>query len=90
MYKLLKKFDFFHWTEETQKALDDLKALISKPPILASSEPSETLILYVMAQWSGRSPDMSTRYNGWSTTSARSSLTMKPATIRYKNNFTSS
>jgi hypothetical protein len=49
MYKLLKKFDFFRWTEETQKALDDLKALISKPPILASSEPSETLILYVMA-----------------------------------------
>jgi hypothetical protein len=29
--------------------LDDLKALISKPPILASPEPGETLLLYVAA-----------------------------------------
>jgi hypothetical protein len=35
--------------DETQKVLDDLKALISKPPILVSSEPDETLILYVIA-----------------------------------------
>jgi hypothetical protein len=32
-----------------QKALDDLKALISKPLVLASSKPGETLLLYVMA-----------------------------------------
>jgi hypothetical protein len=31
-----------------QKALDNLKALISKPPILASPEPGETLLPYVM------------------------------------------
>jgi hypothetical protein len=35
--------------DETQKALDDLNALISKPPILASTEPDEALLLYVMA-----------------------------------------
>jgi hypothetical protein len=35
LYKLLKKSDSFHWTEETQKALDELKALITKPPVLA-------------------------------------------------------
>jgi hypothetical protein len=35
--------------DEMQKALDDLKALISKPLVLASSEPGETLLLYVMA-----------------------------------------
>jgi hypothetical protein len=35
--------------DETQKALDDLKSLISKTPILASSEPGETLLLYVVA-----------------------------------------
>jgi hypothetical protein len=35
--------------DETQKALDDLKALISKPPILASLEPGGTLLLYVTA-----------------------------------------
>jgi hypothetical protein len=47
LYKLLKKSDSFHWTDETQKAPDDLKALISKPPVLTSLEPGETLLLYV-------------------------------------------
>jgi hypothetical protein len=32
-----------------RKALDDLKVLISKPLILASPEPSQTLLLYVTA-----------------------------------------
>jgi hypothetical protein len=36
LYKLLKKFDSFYWTDETQKALDEHKALISKPMVLAS------------------------------------------------------
>jgi hypothetical protein len=49
LYKLIKKSDSFHWTDETQKALDDLKALISKPHVLASQEPSETLLLYIAA-----------------------------------------
>jgi hypothetical protein len=44
-YKLLKKFDSFCWTDEMQKALDDLKVIISNPLILASLEPGETLIL---------------------------------------------
>jgi hypothetical protein len=47
LYKLLKKSNSFHWTEETQKALDELKALITKPLVLASLEPSETLLLYI-------------------------------------------
>jgi hypothetical protein len=47
LYKLLRKFDSFRWTDETQKALDKLKALISKPSVLASPEPVETLLLYV-------------------------------------------
>jgi hypothetical protein len=49
LYKLLKKSDSFHWTDEMQMALDDLKVLISKPLVLASLEPSETLLLYVTA-----------------------------------------
>jgi hypothetical protein len=49
LYKLLKKSDSFHWTGETQKALDELKALMSKLPILASSEPGETLLLFITA-----------------------------------------
>jgi hypothetical protein len=46
---LLKKSDSFHWTEEAQKALDELKTLITKSPVLASPKPSETLLLYVTA-----------------------------------------
>jgi hypothetical protein len=49
LYKLLKKVNSFCWMDETQRTLDDLKALISKPPVLASSEPGETLLLYVVA-----------------------------------------
>jgi hypothetical protein len=30
LYKLLKKSDSFCWIDETKKALDELKALISK------------------------------------------------------------
>jgi hypothetical protein len=47
--KLLKKADSFSWMEEMWKALHNLKALILKPPVLASSEPDETLLLYVVA-----------------------------------------
>jgi hypothetical protein len=49
LYKLLKKFDSFLWTDEAQKALHEMKALISKPLVLASLEPSEILLLYVAA-----------------------------------------
>jgi hypothetical protein len=36
LFKLLKKSDSFYWIDDTQKALDDLMALIPKPPVLAS------------------------------------------------------
>jgi hypothetical protein len=49
LYKLLKKSDSFYWTDEMQKTLNELNALISKPPVLALSEPDETLHLYVVA-----------------------------------------
>jgi hypothetical protein len=47
LYKLLKKSDSFCWMEEAQKALDELKALITQPLVLASPESGETLLLYV-------------------------------------------
>jgi hypothetical protein len=47
LYNLLKKSDSFHRMDETQKVLDDPKALISKPTVLASPEPTKTLLLYV-------------------------------------------
>jgi hypothetical protein len=49
LYKLLKKFDLFHWMEEAQKALEELKELITKLPVLTSLESGETLLLYVVA-----------------------------------------
>jgi dsDNA-binding SOS-regulon protein len=49
LYKLLQKFGSFYWMDEMQKALDDLKTLISKPPVLDSPKPNETLLLYVAA-----------------------------------------
>jgi hypothetical protein len=49
MYKLLKKYDSFHWMSEMQKALDELKTLVSMPPVLASAEPGETHLLYITA-----------------------------------------
>jgi hypothetical protein len=49
LYKLLKKSDSFCWMEETQKALNKLKMLITKSLVLASLEPGKTLLLYVAA-----------------------------------------
>jgi hypothetical protein len=46
-YKLLKKSDSFRWTKKMQKALDELKTLITKPPVLALQELDETLLIYV-------------------------------------------
>jgi hypothetical protein len=49
LYKCLKKFDSFHWMEETHMVLDGLKTLITKPTVLALPEPGENLLLYVVA-----------------------------------------
>jgi hypothetical protein len=35
--------------EEAHKALNEVKALITNPPVLAAPEPGETLLLYVVA-----------------------------------------
>jgi hypothetical protein len=49
LYKLLKTSNSFLQMDEAQKGLDDLKALISKPPVLASLELGETLLLFLTA-----------------------------------------
>jgi hypothetical protein len=49
LFKLLKEFASFRWMDKTQKTLDELKALITKLPILASPKPNETLLLYMLA-----------------------------------------
>jgi hypothetical protein len=46
---MLKKSNSFRWIEEAQKTLNDLKALITKPSVLASPELGETFLLQVAA-----------------------------------------
>jgi hypothetical protein len=48
LYRLLKKYEHFSWTPEAQEALDKLKALLSKAPILVPPSEKEPLLLYVV------------------------------------------
>ena len=44
-FRVLKKS--FEWTDECQKAFEDLKKYISSPPLLSPSMPREELYLYI-------------------------------------------
>ena len=37
----------FEWTDECQKAFEDLKKYLSSPPLLSPSKPREELYLYI-------------------------------------------
>ena len=37
----------FEWTDECQRAFEELKAYLSSPPLLSPSQPSEELFLYL-------------------------------------------
>jgi hypothetical protein len=47
LYWLLRKTNCFAWTPEAQEALDGLKALLTKAPILVPLAEGEPLLLYV-------------------------------------------
>ena len=47
LYRLLKKAGRFLWTSEAQEALDGVKWLLMKPPILVPPSDNEPLLLYV-------------------------------------------
>ena len=49
LYKLLKKADRFKWTAEAQEALDMVKLLLTKPPVLVPPSDGESLLLYIAA-----------------------------------------
>lgn len=49
LYRLLKKSDSFEWTNEAHATFDDLKHLLSTPPILATPAEKEPLLLYITA-----------------------------------------
>ena len=44
-FRVLKKS--FEWTDECQKAFEDLKKYMSSPPLLSPSMPGEELYLYI-------------------------------------------
>ena len=46
-FRVLKKS--FEWTEECQRAFEDLKKYLSSPPLLSPSKPGEDLYLYLAA-----------------------------------------
>jgi hypothetical protein len=48
-FKLLKPQDKFQWTEEAERALQDLKHQLQSPPILKAPLPGEDLLLYITA-----------------------------------------
>ena len=45
----MKKADCFEWTSEAQEALDMVKLLLTKPPILVPPSNGESLLLYIAA-----------------------------------------
>ena len=49
LYRLLKKVDRFEWTPKAQEALDMLKLLLTKAPILVPPNDGEALLLYISA-----------------------------------------
>jgi dsDNA-binding SOS-regulon protein len=49
LYQLLKKTNHFAWTPEAQEALDKLKALLTRAPILVPPTEKEPLLLYIAA-----------------------------------------
>ena len=49
LYWLLKKADHFKWTPEAQEALNAVKQLLTKAPILVPPTDGEPLLLYIAA-----------------------------------------
>jgi hypothetical protein len=48
-FNFLKRQDKFQWTEEAERALQDLKHHLQSPPVLAAPLPGEDLLLYIAA-----------------------------------------
>jgi hypothetical protein len=46
-FKLLKRQDKFQWTEEAERALQDLKHHLQSPPVLTAPLLREDLLLYI-------------------------------------------
>ena len=49
-YQLLKKSNKFEWTNEAQIAFEDLKRMLSTPPLLVTPMKNEPMLLYIAAR----------------------------------------
>jgi hypothetical protein len=49
LYRLLRKAKCFTWTPEAEEALENLKALLTKTPVLVPPAAGEALLIYVAA-----------------------------------------
>jgi len=49
LYWLLKKAKCFSWTPEAEEALDSLKKTLTTAPVLVPLQPTEPLLLYIVA-----------------------------------------
>ena len=48
-YTLMRKSDKFEWNEEAEKAFQNLKQVLSTPPVLVAPRENEPLLLYIAA-----------------------------------------
>ena len=48
-FQLMKKKGPFEWSEEADKAFQDLKKYLTSPPVLVAPRPQEPLVLYLAA-----------------------------------------
>ena len=48
-FQLMKKKRPFEWTEEADKAFQDLKRYLTSPPVMVAPRPQEPLVLYLAA-----------------------------------------
>src|SRR4051812_45069341 len=48
-FQLMKRKRPFEWTEEADKAFQDLKRYLTSPPVMVAPRPQEPLVLYLAA-----------------------------------------
>jgi hypothetical protein len=48
-FKLMRKFRPFIWTKYAEEAFQDFMRYLSSPPVMVAPEPSEPLLLYIVA-----------------------------------------
>ena len=48
-FQLMKKKGPFEWTEEADKAFQDLKRYLTSPPVMVAPRPLKPLVLYLAA-----------------------------------------